>query len=47
MMLLCIAYNMENGKNVFDKKYDSSYGDGFYTNYSKPAEAGVTMTYRF
>ena len=35
------------GKNVFDKKYDSSYGDGFYTNYSKPAEAGVTMTYRF
>ncbi|CCK81467.1 TonB-dependent receptor [Desulfobacula toluolica] len=35
------------GKNIFDKAYDSVYGDGFYVNYSKPAEAGVTITYRF
>ena len=35
------------GKNIFDKEYDSIYSDGYYINYSKPAEAGVTLTYRF
>ena len=35
------------GKNIFDATYDSIYGDGFYMNYSEPAEAGVAVTYRF
>lgn len=35
------------GKNIFDEEYDSNYSDGLYDLYSKPAEYGLMLAYRF
>lgn len=34
-------------KNIFDEEYDTFYSDGIYTIYSKPAEFGAMLSYRF
>lgn len=48
-----IGYEADNfdiylyGKNIFDKEYDSGYGDGIYVVYSEPGEAGILVNIRF
>ncbi len=48
-----IGYETENydiylyGKNIFDEEYDRSYSGDYWVIYSRPAEYGVMLTYRF
>ena len=48
-----IGYETDNfdvylyGKNIFDKEYDRPYTGDVWVVYSRPAEYGATLTYRF